>query len=185
MSYFANKYAPHNSIYPNDPKQRSTVDRLLQYDLNVLYRSLGDFLIPIAGEGKIMATKFMKTIQERKVIEALSYLDSILAANFYVAGNNLTLADFSFYCSLEFADNFKYDLSKYKNINNYYHRLKKYFNSFNNHLDILINENDNSKTSQNCLKAFNNLTNDDKQNLISNKKGKKCGCCPADSICFC
>lgn len=122
MTYFANKYSPDNPIYPPNPKKRSIVDRLLQFDLNVLYRSLRDFLIPIVCEGKKINN--LNPQKEHKVIEALSYLESILKANPFVAGGHLTLADFSFYFSLEFAEEFQYDFCKYENICLWFQRMQ-------------------------------------------------------------
>ncbi|UXI15364.1 cilia- and flagella-associated protein 20 [Sarcoptes scabiei] len=133
MSYLANRYAPNNPIYPKNPKRRGVVDRLMQFDLNVLYRSFGDYLIPMVGENKMVSvTKpLMNNFKERKVIQALSYLDSVLASQRFVADEHLTLADFSIFCSLEFAENFHYSFETYSNIIRYYRQLKSIFNEFN------------------------------------------------------
>lgn len=126
MTYFANKYAPNNSIYPSEPRIRSAVDRLLQFDLNDLYRSLGDYLIPVVCEGKNH-----NPMKADKVTEAMTYLDSVLKDNPYVAGEHLTLADFSIYFSLEFAEEFQYDFCKYKNICMWYQKLQREISSIN------------------------------------------------------
>ncbi|KAH9493783.1 hypothetical protein DERF_014512 [Dermatophagoides farinae] len=133
MTYMANKYAPNNPIYPMDPKQRGRVDCLLQYDLNVLNRAITDLMIPLRRSNKMnqknnqrqSSTKFLNTIKERKVNEALEYLESILINNHYLIDNHLTLADFSVYCSLEFAEKYHYNLSRYQNLHQYFERLKQ------------------------------------------------------------
>lgn len=123
MTYFANCYASDNSIYPKDPVSRAIVDRLLQYDLNILYRSLSEFLIPIKLEGKSMLN--LDPVKERKVVEALTYLESILQNSVYTAADHLTLSDFSIYYSLEFADEFKYDFKSFQKCFDWYSKMKE------------------------------------------------------------
>ena len=123
MAYFANQYAPNNDCYPSNPNERAFVDRMLQFDLNVLYRSLGEFLIPIVREGKPLTN--LNPIKGRKVTETLNYLDTVLEQTSYVAGHHLTLADFSSYFSLEFADKLKYDFTKFVNVTKWFERMKR------------------------------------------------------------
>lgn len=118
----ANQYAPDNPIYPSEAASRALVDRMLQFDLNVLYRSFGEFLIPIVRENKKLAN--LNPTKERRVTEALSYLESVLTSNAYVAGQQLTLADFSIYYSMEFTDELKYDFSKFTHISEWYRRMQ-------------------------------------------------------------
>lgn len=122
MTYMANQYAPDSAIYPSEAASRALVDRMLQFDLNVLYRSFGEFLIPIVRENKKLAN--LNPTKERRVTEALSYLESVLASNAYVAGQQLTLADFSIYYSMEFTDELKYDFSKFTHISEWYRRMQ-------------------------------------------------------------
>lgn len=140
MTYMANRYATNNSIYPADPKQRGRVDCLLQYDLNVLNRAITDLMVSTSNNNNNSnmmminpmnnrsSTKFLNTIKERKVKESFEYLESILINSHYLIDNHLTLADFSVYCSLEFAEKYHYDLSRYRNLSQYFERLKQMLN---------------------------------------------------------
>lgn len=136
MTYLANCYAPDNSIYPKDPSEKAIVDRLLQFDLNVLYRSLGEFLIPIVREDKVLA--HLNPVKGRKVTEALSYLDSVLADHSYVAGPEMTLADFSIFYSMEFAAEFKYDFSKFTHIAIWFDRLRQKFAQIDQYMNYTV-----------------------------------------------
>lgn len=122
MTYFANQYARGDSIYPDDVLGRATVDRLLQYDLNVLNRVLVEFLVPMLKEKKEMSN--LNPVVEKKVKEALSYLESILEHDTFMAGEHVTLADISIYYSLKFAADLNYSFAKYVKVSEWYHRLR-------------------------------------------------------------
>lgn len=36
MQYLCNKYAPNSHLYPSEPRQRATVERLLNFDVKTL-----------------------------------------------------------------------------------------------------------------------------------------------------
>lgn len=123
MTYFANRYAPNSSLYPSDPHKRAVVDRVLQFDLGTLYRSIGEYLVPILREGKSLSN--LDPEKEKKVKEALQLLDDALGNQGYVAGDHLTLADLSILASLSFAEVFDYSIDDYKNVTQWKERLKK------------------------------------------------------------
>ena len=175
MAYFANRYAPDNQIYPSNPKKRSIVDRLLQFDLNVLYRSLGDLLISIIC--KEQQIKSYNPQKERKVIEALDYLESILKENQYLAGDVLTLADISIYFSLEFAVEFQYDICKYKNISQWFQQMKILINQIDyqsNYGTLIMKQETNEQINNGINKSNNEAINicDDLLNLVKVSNNK-------------
>ena len=174
MAYLANCYAPDNPIYPIDPSERAIVDRMLQFDLNVLYRSLGEFLIPIVREGKVLSG--LNPVKGRKVTEALNYLESVLASLFYVAGQHLTLADFSIFYSLEFAAEFKYDFSKYPNIVGWFGRLKKEIASIDQYMNYTVVRNVCSTLGAQQMDCA-------KDNYTSNSNLPDGGTCNLDKLC--
>lgn len=124
MTYLANKYAPDSSLYPSDPQKRAVVDRLLQWDLGVIYRSIGEYLAPIMRDGKSIS--HLDPVKETKIREALQVLDHSLSAHKYVAGDELTLADLSILASLSLAEVFDYDvISGYTHIKLWSDALKR------------------------------------------------------------
>ena len=40
MQYLCNKYAPDSTLYPKDPQERATVDKLLYFDLKTLSKAV-------------------------------------------------------------------------------------------------------------------------------------------------
>ena len=124
MTYLANKYAPDSTLYPSDPQRRAVVDRLLQWDLGVIYRSIGEYLAPIMRDGK--SVEHLDPEKEKKIKEALNILDESLKQNKYVAGDELTLADLSILASLSLAEVFDYDvICDYNHIRNWSQTLKR------------------------------------------------------------
>ncbi|XP_076369106.1 glutathione S-transferase 1-like [Tachypleus tridentatus] len=74
MLYFCNKYAQNDRLYPCDPQKRALVDRMLYFDLGTLYNSIYSLVIPKLF-GKVTE---VDTDEEKKLREALVYLDSLL-----------------------------------------------------------------------------------------------------------
>ena len=173
MTYFANYYAPENQIYPTNPAKRAIVDRLLQFDLNVLYRSLSEFLIPIVREKKLLSN--LNSVKGKKVTEALSYLESILTNNEYVAGEHLTLADFSIYYGIKFASEFGYVFSKFIHICKWFHHLKQEIASIDQYMNY---------TMIRTIYPSNSASFDgDKETIINDNSYDQIGTCNLDKLC--
>ena len=119
MTYLANKYAPESSLYPADPQARAIVDRLLYFDIGTLYKAQADLIYPLFFGG---ATE-LDPEKEKTLREKLGYLNGFLEGNKYVAGDELTVADFAIYASLTFLTIIDYDLSALSNIATWMDRL--------------------------------------------------------------
>ena len=152
MCYLANKYAPNSSLYPSDPQRRAVVDRVLQWDLGVLYRSIGEYLAPIMRDGKTLSN--LDPEKEKKIKESLQILDDSLAVESYVAGDNITLADLSILASLSLAEVFDYNMTNdYKYIKQWNEGLKRnlpYYDEVNKEPINMFKEYVNSKIKQNA-----------------------------------
>jgi len=119
LQYLCNK--SKSDLYPVDIKKRAVVDRMLQFDQGTLYKSLGEFLYP-----QLFMKQPADAEKGQKFKEALTLLDGFIGSNGYVAGNKLTIADLSIFAGLTFIETIlDYDLSEWKNVNNWMNKLKK------------------------------------------------------------
>lgn len=129
ITYLANKYAPDNDIYPKDPQKRANVDRLLYFDLGVLYKTLGDF-----AYGPLFRGEEKDPEKEKAFANSLKFLDGFLEKSPYVAGDHLTLADLSILATITFAEVTDFDLTSYPHLQSWLSKLKSqlpYFKEIN------------------------------------------------------
>ncbi|CAG9839372.1 unnamed protein product [Diabrotica balteata] len=96
MTYLVAKYGKDDSLYPKDIKKRAIVDHRLHYDSSILFPrgvSISKSLL-IEGEKEI-APKSLTALEE-----AYTITEKFLEKNNYIAGDQLTVADFSFITSI-------------------------------------------------------------------------------------
>ncbi|KAB7497896.1 Glutathione S-transferase [Armadillidium nasatum] len=43
-TYLASRYGKDDSLYPNDPRTRAQIDRLLYFDMGTLFKRFGDYI---------------------------------------------------------------------------------------------------------------------------------------------
>ncbi|CAH1102057.1 unnamed protein product [Psylliodes chrysocephalus] len=92
MTYLVSKYGKDETLYPKDLKQRAIVDHRLHFDSNILY--VRGLLI-----GRSLLFEGAKSIDPKLLAsleEAFSITEQFLERSKYVAGDQLTIADFSF-----------------------------------------------------------------------------------------
>jgi len=91
MQYLMNQYGDaKNTLYPRDPVQRATIDRLLQYDQGTAYRNISEYVYPQLFQ------KLDADPEKAKAVEKVfDYLENILKTQSHVAGSHLSLADIS------------------------------------------------------------------------------------------
>ncbi|XP_034103411.1 glutathione S-transferase 1-like [Drosophila nasuta] len=123
LAYLVGKYATTDALYPKDYAQRALVDQRLHYDSGTMFTcSLRALTRPILflGETVIVQSKI------DAVAEVYDLVETFLGDNDYVAGPELTIADFSYIttiCSLMvFVEP---DASKYPKINAWLERMKE------------------------------------------------------------
>nr|CAD7456812.1 unnamed protein product [Timema tahoe] len=111
MGYFVNQYAKDDSLYPKDPKKRAMVDQKLYFDIGTLYQRFLNYFMPIAWKG-------MKPDDEalKKLEEAVGFLNSYLEGQSWVAGEDITIADYAIAVTMSNIEIVLPDLSKYKNV---------------------------------------------------------------------
>nr|WMM91884.1 GSTe1 [Paracoccus marginatus] len=94
-AYLAAKYGKdeHDKLYPKDLKARAIVDQTLHFNNSVLFASLLNNIKTIIVRESI--TKITPVLKE-SVEEAFDFLEKFLAdGRRFVAGNDITIADFS------------------------------------------------------------------------------------------
>ena len=121
ITYLANKHQTEESLklYPVDPKQRALVDRILQFDIGTLMKSISEYVRPLFfGDGNLNEDAKIK------MQDAIKILDYFLDGHKYVAGDQLTLADFAVLNSLSMLEIIDYDIAPWKNVKQWYEQLK-------------------------------------------------------------
>lgn len=89
--YLASTYGKNDSLCPKDPYQRAVIDQRLHFDDGVLYSRFGTAVGPVFRGA---AKEFDKDALESLYL-GLDILEIFVKNNSYVAGDNLTVADFS------------------------------------------------------------------------------------------
>jgi len=111
LTYLVNKFAPGNSLYPTDARQRAEVDRLLYFDIGTLYKAIGETVYPVMFKGQAPNPENEQTLKDK-----LALLETQLTGKKWVAGDDMTVADFAIYTSLGMVDVYGMDISSYSNI---------------------------------------------------------------------
>jgi len=123
LSYLVNKYAEENpskrSLYPTDPEQRATVDRLLYFDNGTLYKNIVDYFHP-----QLMSGEDPDERKANALKQSLDYIDIFLDKSSYCAGDQLTIADFSILASVTQLEGMDYRITSYPNLCKWVQRLK-------------------------------------------------------------
>ncbi|BFG03230.1 glutathione S-transferase 1 [Drosophila madeirensis] len=121
-AYLVAKYGKEDSLYPKDLQQRAIVDQHLHYDSSVIGSTVRAITSPLIRENQT-------EIPQAK-IDALSgvyeSLNTFLKSTDYLAGNNLTIADFSVIAVLSGTSIFlEVDATKFPNLAGWVERIKK------------------------------------------------------------
>ncbi|XP_065205024.1 uncharacterized protein LOC135834946 [Planococcus citri] len=96
-AYLVNKYGKNDALYPKDPKARAIVDQRLHFDNGVLFTKF------ITVAKKILKEKTITKITDEWktfIEEGYDFLEKFLVGNQYVAGDGITIADFSILTTL-------------------------------------------------------------------------------------
>ncbi|KDR20966.1 glutathione S-transferase 1-1-like [Zootermopsis nevadensis] len=122
LAYLVNQYGEDDdALYPKDPKKRAIVDQRLYFDIGTLYQGfLNYYLFPIISTG----THGDKAGLE-KLEGAFHILDAFLEKQNWVAGKNITIADYSIIASVSSIEGFGFDVNKYSNVAKWYTRAQK------------------------------------------------------------
>ncbi|XP_005185166.2 glutathione S-transferase 1 [Musca domestica] len=92
MAYLVSKYGKDDSLYPKDLLKRAVVDQRMYFDAGVLYQDgLRSITLPIWLRNQTQIPQHRIDV----IVEGYEFLESFLKDNKYMAGDHLTIADFS------------------------------------------------------------------------------------------
>uniref|UniRef100_V5GNG5 Glutathione S-transferase n=1 Tax=Anoplophora glabripennis TaxID=217634 RepID=V5GNG5_ANOGL len=90
MAYLVGKYAKDKSLYPEDLRRRAIIDQRLHFDSGVLFARHACAVLSILKGQKPVGEEHVKAVNE-----AYGFIEIFLQHNKYVAGDSLSIADFS------------------------------------------------------------------------------------------
>ncbi|KAJ8924954.1 hypothetical protein NQ315_001119 [Exocentrus adspersus] len=99
-AYLVDKYAKDDSLYPKDLEKRAVVDQRLFFDVGVLFNGLRAAALPVLKFGAKGVDKETAASLEN----AYNSLELLLERSTYVAGEHVTIADFSIVSTLTSAN---------------------------------------------------------------------------------
>nr|CAH7760426.1 unnamed protein product [Callosobruchus chinensis] len=122
LQYLAEKYAKDDeTLYPNDPQARAVVNHRLCFNLSTYYKYICEYALEL-----IFFTYERTPMRLKKVHIALDNLNTYLASSGskYVAGDNITIADFQLATTTMCLEAIKFDINRYPLINKWYNMYK-------------------------------------------------------------
>ncbi|ALC42401.1 GstE10 [Drosophila busckii] len=91
IGYLVNKYAQQDTLYPQEPIQRAAVDQRLHYESSVLFNNLKQLNLLLFKQN---VTELPKD-KLAELYDSYALLEKFLELTTYLAGEHLTIADFS------------------------------------------------------------------------------------------
>ncbi|KAH8370447.1 hypothetical protein KR093_003574, partial [Drosophila rubida] len=92
--YLVHKYgADNDALYPREPLQRAVVDQRLHYESGVLY-------VQWKQLKQLLFHENVTDLPLEQLLESYALLNRLLAGRAYIAGDQLTIADFSIVATL-------------------------------------------------------------------------------------
>nr|QGA31146.1 glutathione transferase delta 2 [Pardosa pseudoannulata] len=135
LAYLINKYAPGSPLYPSDPKERAAVDKMLYFDNGTFSKTLSEYTNPIVRGEKPDPEK------EENLKKSLSILESALKNSAYVAGNHITVADYSIVSNMVYAEEVAgYSFHEFPMVSAWLEKMKKEIPNYKEINEIPIKE---------------------------------------------
>ncbi|XP_069699716.1 glutathione S-transferase D5-like [Periplaneta americana] len=119
LTYLASQYGKDDSLYPKDLKKRAIVDQRLYFDIGTLFPSIRQYIVKLMHGGKPDAEEVTK------VENSYELLDKFLEGEEWVAGSNITVADYAIVVNVSVMEGMGFDTSKYHNVGRWLSKAKK------------------------------------------------------------
>ncbi|XP_011873043.1 PREDICTED: uncharacterized protein LOC105564891 [Vollenhovia emeryi] len=125
LAYLVSKYARNDSLYPKDPKERAVVDQMMYFDCS-LFSTYFKCYMPVIGG----LANSVNEADLARVEKSFEVLNALLDGKEFVAGDNLTIADFTISTTICTALCCDFDIGRYDNVAAYYDRCKENLERF-------------------------------------------------------
>ncbi|XP_049856687.1 glutathione S-transferase 1-1-like [Schistocerca gregaria] len=125
IGYLVDQYAKDDSLYPKEAKKRGLVNQRLFFNIGTLYARFADYYYPVVFAGASYDPEKLKKLEE-----AYEFLNKFLEDNEWVAGNSITIADYSLMASVSTAEVIGFDIKKYAKVADWFERAKKAIPSY-------------------------------------------------------
>ncbi|KAH8277818.1 hypothetical protein KR018_007956 [Drosophila ironensis] len=97
IAYLVSKYADSDSLYPKDLLQRAVVDQRMHFESGVVFaNAIRSIVKPVIFFGQ----KSLPKEKYEAIIECHDFVEKFLEGHDYIAGSQLTIADFSLISSV-------------------------------------------------------------------------------------
>ncbi|XP_076300998.1 glutathione S-transferase 1-like [Lasioglossum baleicum] len=126
MGYLVSKYAKNDSLYPTDSKKRAKVDQMLYFDHGTLFTNVLKTYVPVVFGQTNTPNEDGVQAMER----SCELLNTFLEDSEFVAGDTLTIADFSISTTICVLQCFSFDIGRYDNVAAWYNRCKEHLDKF-------------------------------------------------------
>lgn len=119
IKYLTEKYGKDSGLIPDNVEERAVMNQMLDFELGTVYQKfIEKYFYPIKYQ--VPAPAFTGP----NLDNAMLTLDLFLEGQDWVAGNKMTLADFSYASSIATMLAVSFDITPYKNIQNWYTKAK-------------------------------------------------------------
>ncbi|XP_069700040.1 glutathione S-transferase 1-1-like [Periplaneta americana] len=120
LGYLVDKYAKDDSLYPKDPVKRTIINQRLYFDIGTLYQPFLDYYCQVLENGTLGHPSKLARLEE-----AFQVLDKYLNGQQWVAGNSLSIADYSIVSSVASIECVGFDVGRYPNVTKWYQKAQK------------------------------------------------------------
>ncbi|KAH8370451.1 hypothetical protein KR093_003570 [Drosophila rubida] len=123
ICYLVSKYGKDDSLYPKDLLKRAVVDQRLHFESGVVFANA---LRAITKNLFFLGMKVIPKERIQAVVEVYDFVESFLKGHKYIAGDHLTVADFSLISTISSLTVFvEIDPAKYPNATAWIKLLEK------------------------------------------------------------
>ncbi|XP_060655653.1 glutathione S-transferase 1-like [Drosophila nasuta] len=123
ITYLVSKYGKDDSLYPKDLLKRAVVDQRLHFESGVVFANA---LRAITKSVFFLGQKVIPKDKIQTVVEVYDFVESFLKDHDYIAGDKLTVADFSLISSVSSLTAYlEIDATKYPNTTAWIKRLEQ------------------------------------------------------------